>query len=460
MDKLDDLFSRINNGNKQAIQDFVVSSRQYVLNTARCFVNDDKQAIDIAKKVYEKIIFTENKFDKNEISKYLYSLVKEETKNYSTDKLELVDLDKISSDVSVIDIDDSKYSKYYNDPKVERVFYDTINSLPKEEKEIVIRHYFGQESIEDIASSFNVSEDIVNKYINNANSLIESASKPLFVKYKIETADYSKVAIIYSTVKKCISILNLDVLDLAADKVKDAVAKDDEEDEKDLKAFVKDILEDLVQDWFLGRLKTVFAFSAVGGTSAAFVNTAEEATKDVLIKGVAKKASASVAKKVIIGALTAGVAVTGGVVVNNIIETKKEAQIVDNAVSFINAQMTFASTPVFIDFCSTKNDNEVDKLRAEFSVNKESINESGLKAIELTASAIGVNISHSESSSSYTIVIIADKNDLGNKLIGLASSLNILSEDEINEIKNMMNYNVDELTDYLYDNGYVRLLVD
>ena len=41
MSKLDSLFNSINNGNKEAIQDFIVATRQYVLNTARCFVNDD-----------------------------------------------------------------------------------------------------------------------------------------------------------------------------------------------------------------------------------------------------------------------------------------------------------------------------------------------------------------------------------------------------------------------------------
>ena len=132
MSKLDSLFNSINNGNKEAIQDFIVSTRQYVLNTARCFVNDDNDAIDIAKKVYEKIVFNENKTKKSEdISQYLYSLVSQEAKNYSSNKLELIDLNNISTDVKVIEIDDSKYSKYYNDPKVEKVFYQNIENVNK-----------------------------------------------------------------------------------------------------------------------------------------------------------------------------------------------------------------------------------------------------------------------------------------------------------------------------------------
>ena len=453
MSKLDSLFNSINNGNKEAIQDFIVATRQYVLNTARCFVNDDNDAIDIAKKVYEKIVFNENKTkESKDISQYLFSLVSQEAKNYSSNKLELIDLNNISTDVKAIEIDDSKYSKYYNDPKVEKVFYEAINSLPNEEKEIINRYYFGQESIDDIANSFNVSEEIISKYINNANSLIETASKPLFIKYKIETADYSKVAIIYSSIKKCISIANFDVLGIAADKLKDTVSKKDDEEEKDLKSFVKDILEDLVQDWFLERLKSIFAFTAIGAT--------QEAAKNAFIKGAAKKAGTSVAKKVVIGAITAGVAVTGGVVAKNMIETKKEAEIVETTGSAIYAEMNFASVPVFVDFYSTENEEEVDKVRAEFAIDKGTVNEPELKAIEISALAMGININHYESGDSIIVEIIAKKENLGDKLLSIASSLKILSDNELNELKNMLNYNTEELTDYLYEKGYVRLFVD
>lgn len=454
MSKLDSLFNSINNGNKEAIQSFIVSSRQYVLNTARCFIDDDNDAIEIAKKVYEKIVFNKNKIENNEdISQYLYSLIRQEAINYSSNKLELVDLNNISSEIENIEVDDSKYSKYYNNPKVEKVFYETINSLPNEEKEIINRYYFGQESIKDIANNFSVSEDIISKYINNANSLIEAASKPLFIKYKIETADFSKVSIIYSSIKKCISIVNFDVLGIAADKLKDTITKkDDEKEEKDLKSFVKDILEDLVQDWFLERIKSVFAFSAIGAT--------QEAAKTAFVKNTAKKAGTSVAKKVVIGAITAGVAVTGGVVACNMIETKKEAEIVDTNGSVINAEMTFGSIPVFVDFYSIENESEVDKLHAEFAVDKGTINEAELKAIEISALAMGINISHYESVDSIIVEIIGKKENLGDKLISLASSLKILNEDELNELKNILNYNTEELTDYLYEKGYIRLFVD
>ena len=88
--------------------------------------------------------------------------------------------------------------------------------------------------------------------------------------------------------------------------------------EDELSSFIKDILEDLVQDWFLERIKSVFAFSAIGAT--------QEAAKTAFVKSTAKKAGTSVAKKVVIGAITASVAVTGGVVASNMIETKKEAE--------------------------------------------------------------------------------------------------------------------------------------
>ena len=453
MNKLDKLFDSINNGNRQAIQEFIVSSRQYVLNTARCIVNDDNDAIDIAEKVYEKIIFNENKINNSkDISQYLYSLVSQEAKNHSSNNLQLVNLDNISSDVESIEIDDSKYSKYYNNPKVEKIFYETINALPNEEKEIVIRYYFGQKSINEIANDFNVSEDIISKYINNANELIEKTSKPLFIKYKIETADYSKVAIIYSSIKKCISIVNFDVLGIAVDKLKDSVSKKDDEEEKDLKSFVKDILEDLVQDWFLERLKSVFAFSAI--------SAGQEVAKNTFAKSAAKKVGTSAIKKVAIGAVTAGVVVTGGVVAKNVVEIKKEAEIVETTGSVINAEMEFASIPVFVDFYSTENENEVDKLHAEFAIEKGSINEVELKAIEVSALAMGINISHYESNDSIIIEIIAKKENLGSKLISIASSLGIFSEEELNELENIFNYDSEELTDYLYEKGYIRLFKD
>ena len=453
MSKLDSLFNSINNGNKEAIQSFIVSSRQYVLNTARCFIDDDNDAIEVAKKVYEKIIFNENNIENNEdISQYLYSLISQEAKNYSSNKLELVDLTDISNEIKSIEIDDNKYSKYYNNPKVEKVFYETINNLPNEEKDIVIRYYFGQESIEKIANSYSVSKDIVSKYINNANNIIEIKSKPLFIKYKIETADYSKVAIIYSSIKKCISIVNFDVLGIAADKLKDSVSKKDDEEEKDLKSFVKDILEDLVQDWFLERLKSVFAFSAIGIT--------EEVAKNVSVKSATKKVGTSVAKKVLIGAITAGVAVTGGVVANNIIKTKNDSKIIETADNVIYAEMEFASTPVFVDFYSSESDDEVNVISAEFALDINSVNETELKAIEVTSLAAGINISHYESGDSYIIKIVANKESLGSTFISLATSLNLFDEGELNELKKIMNYNVDELNDFLYEKGYIRLFVD
>lgn len=453
MNKLDSLFNSINNGNKEAIQSFIVSSRQYVLNTVRCFVDDDNYAIDIAKKVYEKIVFNKNKIENNEdISQYLYTLISIEVKNYSSNKLKLVDLNNISSEIEDVEVNDSKYSKFYNNPKVEKVLYETINGLPNEEKEIINRYYFGQESICEIASNLNVSEDIVSKYINNANNIIETKSKPLFIKYKIETADYSKVAIIYSSIKKCISIMNFDVLGIAADKLKDSISKKEDEEEKDLKSFVKDILEDLVQDWFLERLKSVFAFSAIGVT--------EEVAKNAFVKSTAKRVGTSVVKKVVIGTITAGVVVTGGVVANNMIKTKKEAEIVEATGSVISAEMTFGSVPVFVDFYSIEDESEVDKLHAEFAIDKDTINETELKAIEISALAIGINISHYESSGSIIVEIIGNKENFGDKLIGLASSLKILDEHEINELKLLFNYNTKELTEYLYEKGYIRLFVD
>ena len=460
MNKINGLFKQINSGNKEAINSFIVASRQYVLNTARCFVNDDNDAINIAKKVYENIIFNSTQLEKEEVSQYLYKLIKNEADNYSSKKLELVDLSTADNKKFELEIDDNKYSKYYNDPKVERVLYDTIGNLPKEEKDIIIRYYFGQESIEDIADSYNVSQEIINKYINNANEIIEKTSKPLFVKYKIETADYSNVAIIYSVVKKCISIVNLDVLGLTADGVKDAFTKNDKEDKKDLKSFVKDILEDLVQDWFLDRIKSVLAAASLGATSTVFASTTQGTAKSAVAKGVAKKAGASLAKKIVLGTVATGVAVTGGIVANNVIQTKNNAKIVENTAPVISANMPFASVPVYIDFYSSNNDSVVDKILAEFAIDKNIIDEGQLKAIEVSALAIGVDMSHSSNDTLTSIRIIADKAGLGNKLINLASSLNILNEDEIDELQKIINYDVDELTDFLFEQGYAVLLVD
>ena len=453
------ILGKIRNGNKEAISDFIVATRQYVLNTARCFVDDDNDAISISKKVYEKIIFDNNIIEGKEITDCLFSLISEEAKQYSSRKIELSDIDVVDTQIANIDVDESKYINYYNDPKVERVLYETINSLPKQEKDIVIRYSFGQESISDIANSYGVSNEVINKYINNANALIEKTSKPLFVKYKIETADYSKVALIYSVVKKCISVVNFDVIGIAADKVKDSISNDDSE-EKDLKSFVKDILEDLVQDWFLERIKSLFVTSSIGTVSTVFANTTEEVVKDTVIKGAAKKAGSSIAKKIVIGALTTGVVVTGGVVYKNVNEAKKDVEIVETTIPVINAEMTFASTPISVDFYSSQNNNEVDKLHAEFAIDKDMIKESQLKAIELSASAIGINVSDKESGDSLIIDIIADKEDLGNKAIALASSLNMLSENELDELKKILGFNAEELADYLYEKGYVRLFTD
>lgn len=445
MEKINKLFNSIENGNHKAINDFIVASRQYVLNTARSIVNDDDKAIEIAEKVYERIIFNKNSIDKDEnVSKYLYSIIKDVANEYLPVDIELKEIPKINSDINVFEIDDSVYADYYNNPKVERVIYETINALPKEEKEIVIKYYFGQESIKEIADDYAVNENVINNYISKANDLIEKKSKPLFVKYKVETADYSNVAIIYSVVKKCISIATFDIVGIAADKIKDKVTKDVEEDEKDLKSFVKDILEDLIQDWFIDRIKSVFAISSIGVTSKTIADTTT---------GVAKKAGMSLAKKVVLGVVAAGVATTGGVVAYNAIESKNNVKVVESIKPAVSASMDISSVPVMIDFYSSQNDEIVDKICAEFMVSNKTLNESKLKAIEISAAALSIDISHSVGDTMTTIRVIADKQSIGKRIIDFASTLGIIEQSKLEQLNKLISCDVSELISYLNEIG-------
>lgn len=267
----------------------------------------------------------------------------------------------------------------------------------------------------------------------------------MFVKYKIATADYSKVEIVYSTIKNIVSIMKLDVVGIAVDKAKDSL-KDDDNEEKDLKKFVKDILEDLVGDWFLDKLKSLVVMSTAGAV-------AEEATRGTAKIAAKKVIGSAVAKKVVIGVVAASVATTGGVAVYNAINTKQEVK--ENSRNSTTATAVYGTYPLSIDYYSDEDSNEVEELAVEIVVPVSEINEIELKTIEVSAKLLGgLSISHKENGINYIINVVVNKEKVSTKIIDFAGSIGILDSSTIDMINNLLSMNNEELSQYLSDLGF------
>lgn len=463
MEKSFNLFTEINNGNKQAIKSFILSTRTYALNYARNIVDDDNKAIELVENAYNKIFFNEKLNNNKDYIKCLDSAIKEAAKTYIS-SVEIKDIDKVDSKIELKDIDVDKYKNYYNNPKVEKVIYETINALPKQEKEIVIRSYFGGETISDIAKDYKVKEETIESYINSANNLIEEKSKLLFAKYKIETANYKNAAIVYSTIKNIISFATLDVLGITVDKLKDLAEQDDDKDEKDLKTFVSDILKDLVQDWFLDRIRSLFVISTISAEAVATETATSSAVETVAAAtatkaAVGKTAVSIVAKKVIIGVAAAAVATTGGVVAYNSIATNKEekqSEIVETKTSSnLAAEAVIDSMPVSIEFYSENGDENIDSIEGSVYIPMNEFDESNMKKIEVASIVIsGLDLNHEIQGDNAIVNIKVNKNKINTKLLDFIKSLGILDESTVEKLQAMLTMNSQELNDYLTQIGF------
>lgn len=453
MENILNIFNEIDNGNKETIKDFIVSTRLYVLNSARSIVEDDDTAIKVAKDVYNELILSNKHDNASDFLKSLNTRIIEISKKYSNDNVSISNIEKETSELDLSSINVNDYKEYYNNPAVEKVIFTTISALPKEEKEIVVRNYFGNETVGELAVSYGVSEETIESYINRANKLIESKSKPLFIKYKIKTANYKNAAIVYSTIKNIVSIATFDVLGIAADKVKDIVVDKEDEDNKDLKSFVEDIFEDLVQDWFLNRLKSIASIVTIGAEAAS---TTAKATSSKIAAG--KTAASLAAKKVAIGVVAAATVTTGGIVAYNNLNKTKEPEPIKETIQepeVYVAETTINSMPVEVQLYSDENDDNIGRVSATAKIAKDQIDSGLLKGVKLASKVVsGLDFDYTESDDGYIVDVGVDNDKINDKLIDFVESLGMFDESLIEQIEALRQMSSQELIEYLSSRGY------
>lgn len=441
------IISEFKKGNRNAIKDIVIKTRTHVLNTIRTIVDDDEKAIKIAEEIYRDLLLNpDNISSDGNFDTYINSLIQSKVRNYTKDIKTLKSIESTDTNISTDNIDINEFKKYYNNPKVEKIIYQTINSLDEDYKVIAIDYYFFNIKEEELAKKYNSDVNTISAYISKINELIDKKSKPLFIKNKIINGDYSGISIVYSTIKLGYSIMSFDVLGIAVDKIEEQLQdkKDDENKEKDLKDFVEDIIKDYVKDWFLEKIKSAFI---TGVSATSIVN--------------AKAAGMSLIKKIIIGTAITGVVTTGVVTVYNVTqntyENKKsnvnnlEPSIQTNTNILINDTQIPVSLKVY---CDDHVPEEIKTIFLDVDVPNDNLNTKELDILELSSKAVsGFDVYSDENSKYTTIHVVVEKDNLNENLIDFVEGLDVVDQNIIDKAKKFLNCNKTQFNKLIEEYG-------
>lgn len=121
MKNIKEIFELINEGNREAIESFIKSSRTYVTDTARSLVNDDKLAIKIAEETYEKIIFDSSIINNSDdYISIINKTIREVADKYVDQDIEIKEIEVVNNDIALDNINTDKYKDYFNDVKLKK----------------------------------------------------------------------------------------------------------------------------------------------------------------------------------------------------------------------------------------------------------------------------------------------------------------------------------------------------
>jgi len=130
-------------------------------------VNDNTVAEDLCSDVFLKVAANLEKFDaqKASLSTWLYNITRNTLYDYYRTRHELSELDENAS------VEDDFVEKLCNEEMLERLS-EALELLPPRERELIIRHYYHGEQLNQIAVRFDISYSYIRKLHKSAlNSL-------------------------------------------------------------------------------------------------------------------------------------------------------------------------------------------------------------------------------------------------------------------------------------------------
>ncbi len=306
--ELQDLIIGLKNGNEELVARTIESSRTFALNYARNLCGNEEEAIELVKESYRELIFGDDDYDSyDSFAELLQDLIKAQRSGKRNRTMAK------ETDVS-LDPDTESLKEYCNDPRIEEVIYETLRQLDPVSKEAVLRTYGGDEATEEIARDLQCSKEEIRQLLSQAEEQIEEKAPSVLKKLHLQDLDFTKAEQFYGVLKLGKSLVDLDitgiVIDVVKDRIGDAVIEKDEDEKKDFKRFVEDLMKDSIEDWFIDRIRSYATGSALttAGSLAGKGTLSAKATAAGTVK-------AALAQKAAIAATATLLATGGGYVV-------------------------------------------------------------------------------------------------------------------------------------------------
>lgn len=197
------LLKRARTQDEQAYRDLIDATKDYVYFFARTLLNNNEAAEDVSQEVYIKLFNNLNNIKNDDAFQgYLSTIVRNCANEYLRKNHKI---DENGVDVNYVDYDeiqeydlqderiDTQPELLLNQNEKRKIVLSIIDSLPYEQKEVVMMYFFDEKKITDIATELNVSENTVKSRLTYAKAKIKTEVEDLSKKHDIKLYDLSAV---------------------------------------------------------------------------------------------------------------------------------------------------------------------------------------------------------------------------------------------------------------------------
>lgn len=195
------ILEKAKNKDEESIRELVECTKGYVGFVARSITGSNEAAQDVSQEYYIKLFQNINNINEQSFLAWTNTVIR----NCSYDYLRKNNkLNEYGEKVSFVDYDETAYTikdekvenqpdKVFEQRERQRFILEIIDSLPLEQREVVIAYFYQEKKIKDIANELNISENTVKSRLAYAKKHIAVKVEELHKKYDIKLYDVAPI---------------------------------------------------------------------------------------------------------------------------------------------------------------------------------------------------------------------------------------------------------------------------